>query len=57
MRLSHKGMHGPLAVTCAISPHRNAWACGEACDKTQASFSVALPVTDMVTLAQLDADP
>jgi hypothetical protein len=25
--------------------------------RTQASFSVALPVTDVVTLAQLDADP
>jgi hypothetical protein len=59
MRLSHRDTHGPSAVTCTISPvqERRMGLWGSLRHKTQASFSVSLPVTDVVTLAQLDADP
>jgi hypothetical protein len=45
MRLSHKDMHGPLNVTCAISPaqERRMGLWGSLRHKTQASFSVSLP--------------
>jgi hypothetical protein len=45
MRLSHKDVHGPLTVTCAISPaqERRMGLWGSLRHKTQASFSVSLP--------------
>jgi hypothetical protein len=59
MRLSHRDAHVTVDGTCAISPaqERRMGLWGSLRHKTQASFSVALPVTDVVTLAQLDADP